>query len=300
MTTRISKAWSQARLLPPLLLLLLSACRGSTLGDQFFQGAKRQEGLDTESLYLWERSPATASQDSTVLSTTNLDNVISKTLRYFSHISDVNAPLRSADIIVHYSHINEDAPSFYKWAGKHVPWKDNSDFRALFAYAEADAGIAYIDGLISASFLVEDPTKLMAWRKAVCTGPVYGTSSCASASALVSAPALPVVLSVDNETLPSGSNARVVDAAYCPFFNSEYYLGSGEACLNRDTLLGWKNEWDAGHVRRQISFYKDSTTASFNAVDDGDVILRELAHVLHTALNPSLVEISATHYPLQA
>jgi hypothetical protein len=273
-----------------LLALALASCRGSTLSDQFYSGARRQEGLDNNSLYLWERSPAVASGNSSILSTASFDRLIPKTLRYFSNISDLRAPLASDDLILHYSHVDESAPTFFKWAGKRVPWQDNPDFRVLFAYGELDRGIAYVDALMSAGYLIESPSKLFAWRQAVCTGQTRGERSCTASTDILAAPALPLTVSSDNANFPGGEDSLVTDTGFCPFFNAEYYLGSGSACTGRETNTNWKADWHSGLVRRQISFYRDYEYKKLNLVDDGDAVIHELGHVLQTAINPALLE----------
>jgi hypothetical protein len=284
------KAMSKARALWCLLAFVLASCRGSTLSDQFYSGAKRQEGLDNNSLYLWERSPAIASGNFDILSSANFDRQITKTLRFFSNVSDLRAPLASADLLMNYSHVDESAPTFFKWAGKRVPWQDNPDFRVLFAYAELDRGITYVDGLMSAGYLIESASKLFAWRQAVCTGQTRGTRSCTASTDILAAPALPLTVSVDNSTFPGGGDSVATDTGFCPFFNGEYYLGSGSACTGRETNTNWKADWHSGLVRRQVSFYRDYDYKKLNLVDDGDAVIHELGHVLQTAINPALLE----------
>jgi hypothetical protein len=279
-----------ARALLCLLAFALVSCRGSTLSDQFYSGARRQEGLDNNSLYLWERSPAVASGNFNILSSANFDREILKTLRFFSNISDPRAALASEDLLMHYSHVDESAPAFFKWAGKRVPWQDNPDFRVLFAYTELDRGIGYIDGLMSAGYLIESPSKLFAWRQAVCTGQTRGSRSCTAPTDILAAPALPLTVSADNATFPGGADSAVTDTGFCPFFNSEYYLGSGSACTGRETNTNWKSDWHSGVVRRQVSFYRDYQYKKLNLVDDGDAVIHELGHVLQTAINPALLE----------
>jgi hypothetical protein len=280
----------KARAFLCLIAFALASCRGSTLSDQFYSGAKRQEGLDNNSLYLWERSPAVASGNYNILSSANLDREISKTLRYLSNISSVRAPLASDDLVLQYSHVDESAPTFFKWAGKRVPWQDNPDFRVLFAYAELDRGIGYVDALMSSGYLTEDSEKLFAWRQAVCAGQTHGERSCTASTDILAAPALPLTVSADNSTFPGGNDSVVTDTGFCPFFSNEYYLGTGSACTGRETNTNWKADWHAGLVRRQVSFYRDRDYKKLNLVDDGDTVIHELAHVLQTAINPALLE----------
>ncbi len=284
------KTMGKARAFWCLIAFALASCRGSTLSDQFYSGAKRQEGLDNNSLYLWERSPAVASGNYNILSSANFDREISKTLRYLSNISSVRAPLASDDLVLQYSHVDESAPTFFKWAGKRVPWQDNPDFRVLFAYAELDRGIGYVDALMSSGYLTEAPAKLFAWRQAVCTGQTRGERSCTASTDILAAPALPLTVSADNSTFPGGNDSVVTDTGFCPFFSNEYYLGTGSACTGRETNTNWKADWHAGLVRRQVSFYRDYEYKKLNLVDDGDTVIHELAHVLQTAINPALLE----------
>jgi len=285
-------AWGRARFAVSCVLLgALAGCRGSSLSDKFYYGAKRQEGLDNYSLYLWDRSPALASGNARILSTANFDSEIAKTIRYFSNIQNVSSALRSSDLIIQYSHIDASAPTFFKWAGRRVPWKDNPDFRALFVYSELDRGIAYVDALMDSGYLVEDPAKLFAWRQAVCTGQTRGSRSCSSAGDIIAAPVLPLYVTVDNETLPEGQDSSVTDAGFCPFFNSQHHLTADPPCVTRTGAAAtWKTDWHAGRLSRQISFYRDYEYTRFNFADDGDVALHELAHVLQAAIQPDLLE----------
>jgi hypothetical protein len=273
------------------------------LSDQFYSGARRQDGLNNNVAYLWKRSPAAASGNPLILSSANFDNLITKTPIVFSKIGDPYASLSSSDVVIHYSHIKESGPKFYNFAGKRVLWRDNPDFRALTAYAEATAGIAYFDRLLEDGYVVESPSALIAWREAVCSGQTRGTRSCNSAGAIIAAPVLPLYLSVDNAKTPDNIDPRASETHFCPFFNTEYYTGSSTACFDRGA--SWRQLWHEGSLRRQVSFYKDYVQTRSNLVDDGDVVLHELAHAVQTALNPEIMEVdktqdASTYYQMDA
>ncbi len=267
---------------------------GTDISQKFYEGARRQEGLDAGSLYLWRRSPAFASGNTSLLSTMNLDALVPKTQHYFSGVLDIRAPIASRDVVIHYSHNNPSAPTFYRWAGRRVPWQDNPDFRALFAYHETSRAIAYADTLINREYVKESTSKLFAWREAVCDdgagGQERGSRSCSSANDLLAAPVLPLTVVADSSTMPRGEESDVTSAGFCPYFDLNYEMTSGSYCFSRDDAGAWKTKWHAGDYARQVFFYRDFDFTRFNFVDDGDVVAHEIAHVLQAALNPELLE----------
>jgi hypothetical protein len=288
-----------------LVPLFLPGCLGSDISQKFYAGSRRQEGIDTNSLYLWKRSPAIAAGDFGLLSTHNLDAIVPKSLHNFRGVLDIHRPISSHDLSINYSHANPSAPTFFQWAGRRVPWKDNSDFRALFAYHEASKAIAYADSLISGEYLKELPSKLFAWRQAVCDdgvgGQVQGSKTCLTASDILAAPVLPVVVVADAAAYPGGEASDATFAGFCPFFNFEYQYNSDPYCLNRDDGGAWKSKWHSGEYGRLVVFYRDHEFKSFNTVDDGDVVVHEMAHLLQTAINPELMEAGpGVNYHLDA
>gem|GEM_PF-2131931 len=286
-----------------LLLLVLGGCKGSALGEKFFDGARHQDGLDTGVVYLWKRSPAEDSGNPSILSTEYLDNRVPKTALQFSNILDTRAPIRSSDFIVQYGDFNAAAPMFFTWAGTRVPWVNKTrEFRALFAYYHTNRLINYVDGLIAQDYLPSDTANgsytlenTIAWRSSVCSGGATQTSSgrsCSDLNELTGGPVLPFYVSVDNKNLASGESSLATDTGYCSMFNVDYRSNGEPYCLARDTTATWPTLWNQGSLTRMLSFYRDRDANTFNFVDDSDVIAHEIGHLLQGAVNPALLETS--------
>ncbi len=269
-----------------LSFLSFTSCRPSDIASRFKSGANKQEGLNSSSLFLFERSPSAALSNQKILSTENLDRLVPKSKHVFSGILDSRSALMGSKLILQYSHFNLSAPTFYSWAGQDVYWKDNPDYRAFFAYYYSTKSIDYIDGLLgslkTAGLILSNQ---VAWGENMMSGATF-----------VAPNVFPLLLSVDNSKLPSGVNSFVTDTGYCPIFNSNFRVDGEGSCLswsNVSALSPTDREaaffGDNAYLFKKISFYRDSDRPSFNNVDDADVVAHEMFHVVQDAIVPDVL-----------
>lgn len=130
-------------LLALLLFFGLSSCGESDLLKKFKEATTKQNAISELSLELWARSPSIDGANSSLTASDDLESKVPRTKLYFENISDLEAPISSSKLKMQYSSLKADAPSFFDWAGKTVPWT-NDDFRVLMAYYHLDKGISYI------------------------------------------------------------------------------------------------------------------------------------------------------------
>jgi hypothetical protein len=295
---RLLQKWCRFPVLALLMLVFFQGCR-SDLNKKFYDGARRQDGLDTRTAYLWRRSPAVASGNLSIRATENFDNLIVKTPFSFSNISDLRRPIRSQDLIMSNTVFNFQAPAFFKWAGLFVPWKDNRDFRVLFAYYYLDRMIRYTDDLIEFGYLPSDSSDPngIAWRTPVCAANDPSGHTCVVEANLEGAPVLPLHVAVDSTTLPSGGASFATDASFCSFFNVDYQFNGQPYCVARDGAGTWKSLWGNRSLVRKMMFFRDRDLPSFNYVDEADSIARNFAYVLQAAVNPKFFDFDVTQNP---
>lgn len=277
------------------LIMFLPACSESQLSLRFREGAKRQEGLNSVSLYMFDRSPYFAAGSTSVLASQSLDNSLDKTLHFFTQITDLRSAIGSSDLTMRYDFFDSGAPRFYDYAGNQLVWKNNQDYRAFFAYYYATESIEYADSIFTQlkddSGLNLFDTGETAWRENMLDG----------GGEVVAPNVFPLTLSVDNKFYydPDAGSYRdstVTDTHYCPVFNDEYESKSESDCLSvtaYSSLSGSEIqaafEGDSAYLSKRISFFEDYDYTAFNGVDDSDLIAHEIAHVAQDAITPSLL-----------
>jgi len=263
----------------------LSSCKQSDVAQKFRAGAGQQEGLNSSSLLLFDRSPLEAYSGQKILASQALDKIVSKTPHVFRNISDIKAALRSDTLIVEKNHLDPYAPSFFNWAGKSIQWTNNTNYKAFFAYFYASKAIDYLDERINdlrGPFIADNQ---IAWREPILTGATF-----------VAPNIFPLYLSVDNNETPEGAESLSTNTNYCSVFNLNFLSDGGFACL------GWQSFTELSEAAREsafeepnaflakkISFYEDADFSEFNPVDDGDIVAHEIFHALQDAIVPDVL-----------
>ena len=271
-----------------LLVLATVSCKQSDISERFKRGAGKQEGLDSSSLLLFDRSPSEASGGSQVLATSYLDRLVEKSSHTFSGILDVQDNLRSDFLIMQKSHFNLTAPTFFTWAGRDVIWENNSDYRAFFTYHYANQVIEYVDLLkasLKTDLLLNDNE--IAWKENMEDG----------AGDFKAPNVFPLLISYDNDVLPGGASSLATDTNYCPIFNTNYRVNGQGSCLAWSSLNPVLIEdaftGSSPYLYKKISFYRDVDMPEFNNADDGDVVFHEMFHVVQDAIIPEVLASSS-------
>jgi hypothetical protein len=104
-------------------LFALSSCADGDIYKKLQQAGSAQESVNNLSMQLFERSPAEASGNLSILGSENIDNVQRDTVSLEGLLS-LRGPIESDLLNVFESSITQVAPSFIEVAGKRISWKD--------------------------------------------------------------------------------------------------------------------------------------------------------------------------------
>ena len=271
-----------------LMVCFLSACIQSQASKKFLDGSEKQDGLNTLSLEMFDRSPFHAAGEIPTFASDSLDASVPKSLHYFQDISDTLSPISSSRLNVQYSFDDEGAPTFFTFAGQNLFWQNNQDYKAFFGYFYTNRALNYVDTLI-------DQLTSSAGLALVDVDDVAWESSMLDASNNVVAPNIfPIRIVVDNDVYFGGDPSSVTNTHYCGVYNDNF-LSDGEGpCLGSSTLAELADieaafSGASAYLSKRVHYFQDVSQPNFNSVDDSDVISHETFHAIQDAFIPELL-----------
>lgn len=267
---------------------VLSACIPSPASKKFLDGSEKQDGLNTLSLEMFDRSPYYSNGEVATFASDGLDASVPKTLHFFQGISNPQEPIRSSLLKVQYAYNDSSAPAFFTFAGQNLFWQNNKNYKAFFGYFYTHRAISYVDTLIDqltspASLGLVDVEDI-AWESHMLDG----------SSNVVAPNIFPLTVVVDNDSDFDGSPSSAGNTHYCGVYNDNFLsdgvgpcMGSAHLATLDDIAAAFSGA--SATLSKRIHYYQDEGMPSFNTVDDSDVVSHETFHAIQDAFIPELL-----------